>query len=232
MMFSAGRQSLGSLLQRQYTTDKRGGSSKKYMARQRRDPFVKQAVAENYRSRSSYKLVELLTKYPLLPSKQSQLCVVDCGAAPGGWSQVVARRLALGAGSERAVAVDLLPMQGVPGVRFIEGDFLAEATKQQMGQALGGRAVGLVLSDMAPSFTGHRSVDALRTMALCEDVVDFAEETLAGGGNMVLKFFMGGGEAELRTRLRGMFAKVKIDKPLASRKESAEQYLVCLGRKM
>ncbi|KAJ2318203.1 2' O-ribose methyltransferase [Coemansia sp. RSA 2611] len=199
------------------------------MDRQLRDPFVHAAAADQYRARSSYKLIELLDKYELQP--KASACIIDCGAAPGGWSQVLARRLQ-GAENEepRIIAVDMLEMQGIRGVQTIHGDFLDAAVKQQIVSAVAGRRVGLVLSDMAPSFTGHRAIDALRTTALCEDVVDFASEFLAPGGALVLKYFMGGEEQELRERLRRMFAQVKVDKPRASRKQSSENYFVCLGR--
>ncbi|KAJ2533456.1 2' O-ribose methyltransferase, partial [Coemansia sp. RSA 1937] len=111
------------------------------------------------------------------------------------------------------------------------GDFLDARVKHELIGAIAKRPVGLVLSDMAPSFSGTKSLDALRTLALCEDVVDFAEEFLDTGGSLVLKHFMGGGELELRERLRRMFDQVKIDKPKASRKQSAENYFVCLGKK-
>ncbi|KAJ2631942.1 2' O-ribose methyltransferase [Coemansia sp. RSA 1290] len=215
--------------QRWYTSGKKGGSSKRYMDRQVRDPYVRAAALEQYRARSSYKLIGLIDKYKLLP-QASNTCVVDCGAAPGGWSQVLARRMA-GKGAEpRVIAIDLLAMRPLEGVQILEGDFTEASMKQQIVEIVAGRRVGLVLSDMAPSFTGHRSVDALRTTALCEDVVDFAEEFLSPGGNMVLKYFMGGDEHELRQRLRHMFAQVKIDKPNASRKQSAENYFVCLQK--
>ncbi|KAJ2549920.1 hypothetical protein EV175_004259, partial [Coemansia sp. RSA 1933] len=192
---------------------KRGASSHRYMERQQRDPFVKQAQMEQLRARSSFKLVELMDKHRLVP--KAPMCVVDCGAAPGGWSQVVARKLGP-CGRTRIVAVDILPMQAIPGVQFIKGDFLDAEIKHQVAQVLDGRKVGLLLSDMAPSFTGHHSVDADRTMNLCEDVVAFSKEILAPGGAMVLKFFMGGGEAGLRKELRCLFETVLIEKPQAS----------------
>ncbi|KAJ2664547.1 2' O-ribose methyltransferase [Coemansia sp. RSA 1200] len=217
---------------------KKGGSSHRYMERQLRDPFVKRAQAEQFRARSSFKLIELIDKHQLVPTNKggAGMCVVDCGAAPGGWSQVVARKTAVadtcgGAPQPpRIVAIDLLPMPPVPGVHFIQGDFLDPATKRQVLLALDNRQVGLVLSDMAPPFTGHHSVDADRTMNLCDDVGSFANEFLAKGGCMVLKFFMGGHESEMRGRLRQAFRKVVVEKPEASRKQSSEQYLVCIDK--
>ncbi|KAJ2749613.1 2' O-ribose methyltransferase [Coemansia nantahalensis] len=209
---------------RVWASSKGSASSRRYMERQLRDPWVKRAAAEQFRARSSFKLLELIDKHRLIPRAG---CIVDCGAAPGGWSQVVAQRM--GAGN-RLVAIDLLPMAPVGGAQFIQGDFLDPAVKAQVRASIGTLPVGLVLSDMAPAFTGHRSVDAARAMDLCEDVVAFADEVLAHDGCLVLKFFMGGGEAELRQALRAMFRSVAVAKPAASRKESAENYLVCVGK--
>ncbi|KAI8320029.1 ribosomal RNA large subunit methyltransferase J [Martensiomyces pterosporus] len=217
-------------------SSKKGGSSHRYMDRQTRDPFVKQAKTEQFRARSSFKLIEMVDRHSLIPKSES-VCIVDCGAAPGGWSQVIARRVGgssravAGQASERIIAVDLLPMRPIPGVQFIQGDFLENDTKQRLTEALDGRRVGLLLSDMAPSFTGHHSTDAARTMNLCEDVLAFADEFLGYGGSMVLKYFMGGGESELRKALREAFEKVVVEKPSASRKQSSEQYFVCIHKK-
>ncbi|KAJ2482295.1 2' O-ribose methyltransferase [Coemansia sp. RSA 2131] len=208
-------------------TAKRGGSSKRYMDRQLRDPFVRAVAASEYRARSSYKLIEMLDKHKLVP-RDPHMCAIDCGAAPGGWSQVLAHRMP--SPVPRVLAVDLLPIRPINNVHIIQGDFLSCLVKQQLASAIARRPVSLILSDMAPSFSGTKSLDALRTLALCEDVVDFAQEFLHSGGSLVLKHFMGGGELELRERLRQMFAKVKVDKPKASRKQSAESYFVCLGK--
>ncbi|KAJ2722154.1 2' O-ribose methyltransferase [Coemansia sp. Benny D115] len=206
------------------------GSSHRYLERQQRDPFVKKARAEQFRARSSFKLIEMLDEHHLLPRAHDG-CIVDCGASPGGWSQVIARRLKHNTADDpRVISVDLLPMQAILGVRFIQGDFLEPSVKDEMISALNGRNVSLMLSDMAPSFTGHHSTDAARTMNLCEDVLAFSNEFLAHGGNLVMKFFMGGGEAELRRALRGGFERVLVTKPEASRKQSSEQYFVCMRK--
>lgn len=197
-------------------------SSTRYLDRQSRDPFVKQAKQDQFRARSSYKLIEILNKHKLLSSSSSQR-IVDCGAAPGGWSQVISRR----SKKSPILAIDLLPMQPIPGVHFIRGDFLDPSAQLQITQWLDGQTAGLLLSDMAPSFTGHHSVDAARTMDLCENVLAFGDQFLARGGNLVLKFFMGGQEAELRQQLRRKFRKVVVDKPDASRRQSSELYFVC-----
>ncbi|KAJ1647440.1 2' O-ribose methyltransferase [Coemansia erecta] len=224
--------SAGNLWLRSYSGKKGHGSSHRYIERQQRDPFVKQAKNEQFRARSSFKLIEMLDKYKLLP-KSPSTCIVDCGASPGGWSQVISRRLfsdQTATPLPRIIAVDLLPMRAVPGVHFIQGDFLDDAIKTQVANALGQRRVGLLLSDMAPAFTGHHSTDAARTMNLCEDVLAFSDEFLAFGGNLVMKFFMGGGEAELKRALKMCFDSVVVEKPLASRKQSSEQYFVCIGK--
>ncbi|KAJ1804642.1 2' O-ribose methyltransferase, partial [Coemansia sp. RSA 2599] len=176
---------------RSYSSKKGHGSSHRYLERQQRDPFVKQAKNEQFRARSSFKLIEMLDRYKLLP-KSTSTCIVDCGASPGGWSQVVSRRIPSSQPSPRIIAVDLLPMRAIPGVHFIQGDFLDDAVKAQVADALDQRRVGLMLSDMAPAFTGHHSTDAARTMNLCDDVLAFSDEFLAFGGNLVMKFFMGG----------------------------------------
>ncbi|KAJ1837408.1 hypothetical protein LPJ73_007410 [Coemansia sp. RSA 2703] len=121
-------------------------------------------------------------------------------------------------------------MREVPGVQFIQGDFLEESVKQKVVDALDGRKVGLMLSDMAPAFTGHHSTDAARTMNLCEDVLAFSDQFLSYGGNLVMKFFMGGEEAEMKKALKMRFSKVLVEKPDASRKQSSEQYFVCLSK--
>ncbi|KAJ1935302.1 2' O-ribose methyltransferase [Kickxella alabastrina] len=214
------------------------GSSYRYMERQIRDPFVKQAQNEQFRSRSSFKLITLLDTHRLLPASP-HACILDCGASPGGWSQVISRRISAAKASAqstapplpRIISLDLLPMRPIPGVHFIQGDFFESPVKREIEQVLGSRRVGLLLSDMAPSFTGNRGTDADRTMNLCEDVLAFSEDVLAFGGNMVVKFFMGGAEPEFRARLRERFERVVVEKPEASRKQSAEQYFVCIGKR-
>ncbi|MCB9978045.1 MAG: RlmE family RNA methyltransferase [Rhodospirillales bacterium] len=194
-------------------------SSKQWLERQLNDPYVRRAQADGMRSRAAYKLLEIDQKTSLL---RPGLRVVDLGAAPGGWSQVAAAR------GCRIVAIDLLAMDPLPGVDFIQMDFMEESAPEVLSAALGGPA-DLVLSDMAPNTTGHKATDHLRIMALVEAAADFAGQVLAPGGAFVAKVFQGGAEHTLLADLKRAFAKVQHIKPPASRKESAEQYLVATG---
>lgn len=194
-------------------------SSKQWLERQLNDPYVRRAQADGLRSRAAYKLMEINEKIPLL---RRGLRVLDLGAAPGGWSQVA------GAAGCHVVAIDLLPMDPLPGVEFFQMDFLDDGAPEKLSKALGG-AADLVLSDMAPNTTGHKETDHLRIMALVEAAADFAGQVLAPEGAFVAKVFQGGAEHTLLAQLKRDFAKVRHVKPPASRKESAEQYLVATG---
>ena len=194
-------------------------SSKKWLERQLNDPYVRRAQAEGMRSRAAYKLLEINEKTQLLTSG---LRIVDLGAAPGGWSQVAAAR------NCRVVALDLLDMDPLPGVTFLKMDFMDDRAPDALKAALGGPA-DLVLSDMAPNTSGHKATDHLRIMALVEAAAAFARQILAPGGGFVAKVFQGGAEQTLLAGLKRDFAKVRHVKPPASRKESAEQYLVATG---
>lgn len=194
-------------------------SSKQWLERQLNDPYVRRAQADGMRSRAAYKLLEIDQKTSLL---RPGLRVVDLGAAPGGWSQVAAAK------GCRIVAIDLLAMDPLPGVDFFQMDFMNESAPEVLSTALGGPA-DLVLSDMAPNTTGHKATDHLRIMALVEAAADFAGQVLAPGGAFVAKVFQGGAEHTLLADLKRAFAKVQHIKPPASRKESAEQYLVATG---
>ncbi len=194
-------------------------SSKKWLERQLNDPYVRRAQAEGMRSRAAYKLLEINEKTELLTPG---LRVVDLGAAPGGWSQVAAAR------NCRIVALDLLDMDPLPGVTFLKMDFMDDEAPEALKTALGGPA-DLVLSDMAPNTSGHKATDHLRIMALVEAAAAFAGQVLAPGGAFVAKVFQGGAEQTLLAGLKRDFSKVRHVKPPASRKESAEQYLVATG---
>jgi 23S rRNA (uridine2552-2'-O)-methyltransferase len=204
------------------TAKKRSNSSQRWLARQLNDPYVKAAVAQGYRSRAAFKLVELDAKFGLL---KPGLRVVDLGAAPGGWTQVALRTLGE---RGRVVGLDLLPMEPIPGATLLEGDFQEEAVEQAVLAALDGQA-DLVLSDMAPNTTGHANTDHLRIMVLAELALDFALKVLAPGGAFVSKLFQGGSEKAMLERLRRHFTKVAHAKPPASRKESSELYVVATG---
>lgn len=192
--------------------------------RQERDPYVQQARREGWRSRAVYKLEQILQKEKLL--RAGMLCV-DLGAAPGGWSQYVSARLD---GDVRIVAVDVLPMDSLPSVEFIQGDFTDEPVFQALKDALGGAEADLVMSDMAPNITGNRAVDQPKSMHLAELALDTARAMLRPGGNLVCKFFQGEGADDFVADARSAFDKVRIVKPKASRPGSREVYLVALGK--
>jgi 23S rRNA (uridine2552-2'-O)-methyltransferase len=200
-------------------------SSKRWLERQFNDPYVARAGREGLRSRAAFKLVEIDDKHHLLrPGAR----VVDLGAAPGGWSQMAAKRVGAPDGRGRVVAVDIVDMNAVPGVEFLKLDFLDAQAPQALKDALGGTA-DVVLSDMSPNATGHRQTDHLRIMALVEAAAAFAREVLKPGGAFVAKVLQGGTESALLVELKRDFASVKHVKPAASRAESAELYLVAAG---
>ena len=188
------------------------------------DPFVKRANAEGYRSRAAYKLQQIADRDKLL---KAGMTVVDLGAAPGGWSQVAAK--AVGPAG-RVIAVDLLEMAQVPGVTVIRGDFQDDDTLAAVERALEGRAVDLVISDMAPNLSGIAAVDQARAAALAELALDFALKHLKPHGNFLVKVFQGAGYDELVATLRRSFVELHTRKPDASRSRSSEVYL--LGSKL
>src|SRR5437660_1631238 len=193
-------------------------SSTRWLERQLNDPYVKRAKAENYRSRAAYKLLELDERFGLLKGVKT---VVDLGIAPGGWSQVVRRRIP----QARVVGIDLLPTDPIAGVAILQTDFMNEDAPDKLKQALGGPA-DLVLSDMAANTVGHPQTDHLRTMALVEAGLEFATEVLRPGGAYLAKVLAGGTDAQLLAELKRHFATVKHAKPPASRKDSSEWYVV------
>ena len=199
-------------------------SSKRWLERQLNDPYVAAAKAKGYRSRSAFKLKELDAKFHLL---QRGARVLDLGAAPGGWSQVAAERVGE---AGKIVAADILEMEPLAGVEFLQCDLLDAETPALLKRALGGQA-DLVLSDMASPTTGHRETDHIRTLALFEAALELAEDVLKSGGAFVGKVFQGGATGELLTRVKKRFAEVKHVKPPASRAESVELYLVATGFK-
>jgi len=189
------------------------------------DPYVQKAKAEGYRSRAAYKLLELDKKDRLLVPGQ---LLVDLGAAPGSWSQVAVARL----GSKgRVVAVDLLPMEPLPGVRFVQGDFREQEVLDALIKALGGRKADLVISDLAPNISGIGVSDQARSMYLCELALEFARQCLKPGGALLVKVFQGAGFTEFLADMRKSFVKVGSRKPEASRGRSSEMYLLGRGFK-
>jgi 23S rRNA (uridine2552-2'-O)-methyltransferase len=197
-------------------------SSKLWLERQLNDPYVARAKREGFRSRAAYKLIEIDDKARLLKKGAR---VIDLGAAPGGWSQVAARRVGA---QGQVVAIDVLPMDAVAGVDFAQLDFLSADAPEKLRIMLGGPA-DVVLSDMAANATGHAKTDHLRIMALVEAAADFAREVLAPGGSFLAKVLQGGTEAALLTALKRDFKSVKHVKPSASRSDSAELYLLATG---
>jgi len=205
---------------------RRTPSSRAWLERQLSDPYVARAKREGFRSRAAYKLAEIDDKFHLLKPGAR---VVDLGAAPGGWSEIAARRAGPGG---RVVALDILEMKPVAGVEFLQLDFLDATAPDRLKEMLGGRNQGkadVVLSDMAANATGHRQTDHLRIMALAEAAVAFAREVLAPGGSFLCKVLQGGTEANLLAELKRDFATVKHVKPPASRTDSAELYLLAKG---
>ena len=200
-------------------------SSKLWLDRQLNDPYVARAKREGFRSRAAYKLIEIDDKQSLLRLGAS---VVDLGAAPGGWSQVAAKRVGTDEGKGHVVAIDLLDMMPIPGVAFVRLDFLDPAAPDTIKRLLGGPA-DLVLSDMAANATGHRATDHLKIMALAEAATEMAQDVLKPGGAFLCKVLQGGTEATLLARLKRSFSSVKHVKPSASRADSAELYLLARG---
>jgi len=200
-------------------------SSKLWLERQLNDPYVARAKREGHRSRAAYKLIELDDKFRFL--KPGSI-VVDLGAAPGGWSQVAAQRVAAKAGRGRVVAIDILEIAAIAGVDFLQLDFLDAEATQRLKAMLGGPA-DVVLSDMAANTTGHKRTDHLRTMGLVEAAAEFASEVLKPGGTLLAKVLQGGTQRELLARLKRDFAIVRHVKPAASRSDSAELYLLATG---
>jgi len=188
--------------------------------RQERDPYVRKARSEGWRSRAVFKLQQIDAKDKLIrPGK----VIVDLGASPGGWSQYASARLD---GRGRLLAIDLLPMDALPDVEFIQGDFMDDLTLTEIVERLDGQPVDLVLSDMAPNISGTKSIDQPRSMYLAELALDFAAKTLAANGDFVCKLFQGEGTDAFIAEVRKRFERVRATKPDASRSGSREQYLV------
>jgi 23S rRNA (uridine2552-2'-O)-methyltransferase len=207
------------------TGGKRKLSSKLWLERQLNDPYVAQAKRDGYRSRAAYKLIEIDDKHHFL---KPGITVVDLGAAPGGWSQIAARRVGAVSGKGKVIAIDLLEMPEIPGVSFAQLDFLADDAPAKLREMIGGRA-DVVLSDMAANTTGHRKTDQLRIIGLVESAAAFAADALNPGGTFVAKVFQSGAEAELLAQLKRDFASVRHVKPASSRQDSSERYVLATG---
>jgi 23S rRNA (uridine2552-2'-O)-methyltransferase len=207
------------------TGGKRKLSSKLWLERQLNDPYVAKAKAQGYRSRAAFKLLEIDDKFRLL---KPGMAVVDLGAAPGGWSQIAAKRVGAAEGKGKVVAIDLLEMPEIPGVAFAQLDFMDNDAPDKLTTMLGGGA-DIVMSDMAANTTGHRKTDQLRIVGLVETAAAFACDVLKPGGTFLAKTLQSGADAELLAQLKRDFATVRHVKPAASRQDSSERYVLATG---
>ncbi len=198
-------------------------SSKNWLQRQLNDPYVKQSKQDGYRSRAAYKLLEINQKYQIIKNNSN---ILDLGAAPGSWSQI-----AVEFNPKKVIAIDLLEIENLTDVDFIQGDFLDQEVRNKIIDLIGDEKIDLILSDIAPNMTGHKDTDQLRIMAVCEQVLDFAKDILSQKGSLVIKIFQGVGFPEYITELKQLFAKVNTYKPDASRSKSAEIYIVAKDKK-
>ena len=198
-------------------------SSRRWLKEHFDDEFVKRAQREGFRSRAVYKLDEIQQRDHII---RPGMTIVDLGAAPGGWSQYA---LGLVGRKGRIVAMDILPMDPLPGVEFVQGDFHDEAVLEQLLQAVQGHEIDLVMSDIAPNITGVDAVDQPRAMYLAELAVDFADKVLRPGGDLLVKLFQGAGVDEYVASARARFARARLVKPAASRSRSREIYLLARG---
>ena len=205
-------------------TGKKNKTSKQWMREHVNDPFVQLAQKEGYRSRAAYKLLEIDAKEQLL---KPGMVVVDLGATPGGWSQVAAARVRQGG---KVIALDLLPLDPLAGVDFIQGDFREETVLGELEGLLHGRPVGLVISDMAPNMSGVAPADQARAMHLAELALEFSLAHLKPDGSFLVKVFQGAGFEEFYKLMRNSFKRVVTRKPKASRDRSSEVYLLGSGR--
>lgn len=207
------------------TAKGRIASSTRWIQRQLNDPFVLEAKKRGYRARSAFKLIELNDEFHFLSKGKK---VIDLGAAPGGWTQVIVEITKSDAQAPTTVALDILPMQEISGAKILTMDFMTPEAPLKIKELISGK-VDVVVSDMAPNTTGTPSVDHIRIMQLVEEAYNFATEVLNEGGVFVAKVFQGGTEQELLSRMKRDFSFVKHAKPMASRKESPEEYVVAKG---
>ena len=206
------------------TARRRKVSSTRWLERQLNDPFVALAKQKGYRSRASFKILEIDNKFKIFKKNYK---VLDLGSAPGGWSQVISQKV----GKDNILAVDILDMQPLTGVKFIKQDFLAPEAEQIILNEIGGEKYNVVMSDMAANTTGNKNIDHIRTSALVEEAYNFALKVLKEDGTFIAKVFQGGTEHELFKNMKQNFKTVKHFKPESSRKESVEIYVVAQGFK-
>ena len=221
----SGREGGRSLKQRVKTAKKRTISQTRWLERQLNDPYVARAKREGFRSRAAFKILEIDDKFKLFKPGGR---IVDLGAAPGGWAQVAAKRVQAEEGRGKVIGIDLLPIDGIPGVTFEQMDFNDEDAPERLKAMLGG-AADVVMSDMAANTTGHKKTDHLRIIGLAELAVAFAREVLAPNGAFVAKVFQGGLETALLNDLKRDFTTVRHVKPAASRADSSELYVLATG---
>ena len=208
------------------TAKKRSNASARWLERQLNDPYVAEAKRQGWRSRAAFKLIEIDDKHRFLKPGTT---VVDLGAAPGGWAQVAAKRVQSSDAAPVIVGIDKLAMDPIPGVVLLEDDFTDDDAPDKVLQAMAGRPIDVVLSDMAAETTGHRKTDHLRTAYLFELAADFAYRNLAPGGTFLSKVFRGGTEGDALRDLKTAFETVQHVKPPSSRKESPELYVLAKG---
>lgn len=199
-------------------------SSTRWLQRQLNDPFVLEAKNRGYRSRASFKIIEINDKFKIFKKGYK---VLDLGSAPGGWSQIAVEKVGYG----NVLSVDILPMDPIGGVEFLQQDFLAPEAEKKILNMMNGEKYDVVMSDMAANTTGDKKLDHLRTMNLVENALFFAKKVLKDDGIFVSKIFQGGAEKELLDDLRKSFKTVKHFKPESSRKDSVEMYVVAIGFK-
>ena len=221
----SGREGGRSLKQRVKTAKKRTVSQTRWLERQLNDPYVARAKREGKRSRAAYKIIEIDEKFGLFKPGAR---VVDLGAAPGGWAQYAAQKVKSEEGRGKVVGIDLLPIDPIPGVLFEVMDFNDADALERLKAMLGGEA-DVVMSDMAANTTGHKKTDHLRIMHLCEVAIDFARAVLVPGGHFLAKVLRGGTEGEMLKMMKKDFASVRHVKPMASRDDSAELFVLAMG---
>ncbi len=200
-------------------------SKRRWLDEHHNDDFVKRARREGYRSRAVYKLLEIQARDRLLRPGQ---CVVDLGAAPGGWSQVAQQQVGR---KGRVIALDILAMEAIDGVEFLQGDFREESVLAELESVIAGRSVDLVISDMAPNISGMTAIDQPRAMLLTELALELAKQVLKPDGDLLMKMFQGEGSDDFIREVRQAFRRVIIRKPKASRPRSREVYVLARGRR-
>ncbi|NLE05360.1 MAG: RlmE family RNA methyltransferase [Crenarchaeota archaeon] len=206
------------------TAKRRKVSSTKWLQRQLNDPYVSLAKQKDYRSRAAFKILEIDEKFKIFKKGCN---VLDLGAAPGGWSQVIMDKV----GKDKVLAVDILPMQPITGVKFIQQDFLASGAEDLIIAESNGKKYDVVMSDMAANTTGNKDIDHIRTTNLVEEAFNFSLKILKDDGSFIAKVFQGGTEPELFKKMKENFKTIKHFKPDSSRKESVEMYVIAIGFK-